>query len=515
MQPLISGRLPHYCLVNAPSITHTLKFNCSLLSIISPPDPVFAPRLADRVKTEDYKRVVLSMTKPRMHLSIGLLAALCSNNIFCQTQLNLATQSKNVDFSNQPFVRPFPTGATPPASCSVGQMFFQTSSPAGVNACVAANTWQPIQSPAVIGAEEISSTQLAIGSSCSIAAPCVFRIGSVGYGLTAPAVVTVTGGSGMAYFYIDQNGNLVAGVSTSQVSCVGCQVVEGVTQYPLNSIPIASWNAANGVWDASGNNDLGLLNAGAVLNAGPNITITQTGQTVTISSTASSSAGTVTFNPTDPTQFYRNHLFVASAFNQVYDGWSYTGPCNGSGSQTGNQESFVSSVQWAVSGAGTVCFNEFPQGMSAGGYSYDYWSAAAPPSLWVSATLSGQDTNGTLVVGLSDDWDGIHNFIGCQQAGSGVWTAVVIANGVVISSGGATTASHDTNTHRVVVDNNGGAAGTIRCSVDGGTPATATGTIPAAPGGWQFVVGGVSAGSTSMVFNLFDYTIFLQGLPRI
>lgn len=62
-----------------------------------------------------------------------------------QTQVDLRTQSKSVDFSAAPATKPLQTGAVLPASCTVGQMFFNTSASRGQNlfGCVASNTWLP------------------------------------------------------------------------------------------------------------------------------------------------------------------------------------------------------------------------------------------------------------------------------------------------------------------------------------------------------------------------------------
>jgi hypothetical protein len=59
------------------------------------------------------------------------------------TTLNLGTQSKNPDFAALGFTRPITVGTSLPATCLVGQMYFNSSAPAGSNiyACTAANTW--------------------------------------------------------------------------------------------------------------------------------------------------------------------------------------------------------------------------------------------------------------------------------------------------------------------------------------------------------------------------------------
>lgn len=60
-----------------------------------------------------------------------------------QTQLDLRTQSKSVDFSGALSTKPFQTGGVLPPTCGVGQMFFVTTAPGGQNTfgCTAPNVW--------------------------------------------------------------------------------------------------------------------------------------------------------------------------------------------------------------------------------------------------------------------------------------------------------------------------------------------------------------------------------------
>lgn len=64
-------------------------------------------------------------------------------NLLGQTAVDLRTQSKSVDFAAAPFTRPLETGTALPGVCSVGQMFFNTTAPAGQNmyGCTATNVW--------------------------------------------------------------------------------------------------------------------------------------------------------------------------------------------------------------------------------------------------------------------------------------------------------------------------------------------------------------------------------------
>lgn len=68
---------------------------------------------------------------------------LCCSLAWGQTQIDLRTQSKNVDFSSAATTKTIKTGATLPATCSPGEIFFNTAATAGANlyACASANTW--------------------------------------------------------------------------------------------------------------------------------------------------------------------------------------------------------------------------------------------------------------------------------------------------------------------------------------------------------------------------------------
>ena len=65
-----------------------------------------------------------------------------------QTQLDLRTQSKSIDFSAATSTKPFKTGTVPPPTCSVGDAFFKTDAAAGQNVyvCSAPNVWSPSSS---------------------------------------------------------------------------------------------------------------------------------------------------------------------------------------------------------------------------------------------------------------------------------------------------------------------------------------------------------------------------------
>jgi len=63
--------------------------------------------------------------------------------IWGQTQVDLRTQSKNVDFSSAAETRPVKTGTILPATCAIGDVYFKSDVTAGLNlyGCTANNTW--------------------------------------------------------------------------------------------------------------------------------------------------------------------------------------------------------------------------------------------------------------------------------------------------------------------------------------------------------------------------------------
>jgi hypothetical protein len=213
--------------------------------------------------------------------------------VFGQTKLDLGAQSKSVNFSNAASVIPFPTGSSLPATCVQGQMFFNTSAPAGQNSyqCTATNTWTALGSGSSGASVPLAvslngATELAIGSNCSLHSPCEFRVGSVVYSVGAPATVDVSTGSGLTYLYVDGSGLLTVGESVTgspAVTCTGCQVLSGITQFPASSIPLSVWNATNGTFDGTGTDSRSVLASAPVIAAGSNVAITQTAGSITIS----------------------------------------------------------------------------------------------------------------------------------------------------------------------------------------------------------------------------------------
>ncbi len=79
--------------------------------------------------------------RPQIGAVLALVAA--AGVLSGQTQVDLSTQSKKVDFTGAPSTQPVRIGTALPPVCKVGELFFNTAAAAGANifACIAANSW--------------------------------------------------------------------------------------------------------------------------------------------------------------------------------------------------------------------------------------------------------------------------------------------------------------------------------------------------------------------------------------
>lgn len=197
-----------------------------------------------------------------------LLTIVCSAPLFSQpTQIDLRLQSRNVDFSGANATKPFKASTGLPGTCSVGEMFYKLDAPAGSNiyACTAQNAWTLQQSggAGVSMAGQLgdflvtrtNATTLTIGANCSSATPCSVRFGNLVYTFAAGSSVSISGGTGTAFIYISGSGALSVGHNVTATCAAGCVAQGGVTSFPPDAIPLFTWSATGGLWDANGGLD--------------------------------------------------------------------------------------------------------------------------------------------------------------------------------------------------------------------------------------------------------------------
>ena len=202
----------------------------------------------------------------------SIVILFCLERAWSQTQIDLQAQSRNANFAAQPATSPVASGATLPATCTVGEMFFLTNVAAGSNlyGCAATNAWS-LESGASGGGAGgggttiqnasqlteltgtlISSTTFTIGATCSPATPCNARLGNLTFSFTSPTSATISAGTGTAFVYLDSSGNLTVGHNLTVSCTAGCLAVGGVTAFPADSLPLFTWTATNGAWDSGG-----------------------------------------------------------------------------------------------------------------------------------------------------------------------------------------------------------------------------------------------------------------------
>ena len=213
-------------------------------------------------------------------------------------RINLGQQGdRDVNFSAADFTRPFKTGTTLPGTCTVGDMYFKADATAGQNlyGCTAANVWS-LQAGGGSGGgagatfqltdfavQRSSATTLVVGNGCAATTPCNVGFGNTVHAFMLAGNVTLTGGSGTAYVYIDGAGNLTVGHNVTLSCDVGCTATAGITSFPSDSIPLATWNSTGGSLDLSGGMDFRSFLSSKTVASGVGIVGTDVGGVATLS----------------------------------------------------------------------------------------------------------------------------------------------------------------------------------------------------------------------------------------
>jgi hypothetical protein len=202
------------------------------------------------------------------------------------TQLDLRLQSRDVDFSGASATKPFKSGTGLPSTCEQGEMYYRLDAASGMNVygCTALNSWSLEQGPpAASMASQLgdfavtwsSATVLTIGANCSTSTPCVVRFGALAYSFASSAAATISAGSGLAFIYVSSAGVLTVGHNVT-VSCNGgCTAQSGVTAFPADAVPLFTWSATGGLWDANGGADQRAFLSSKSVTAGVGITSTE------------------------------------------------------------------------------------------------------------------------------------------------------------------------------------------------------------------------------------------------
>lgn len=222
-----------------------------------------------------------------MPICRSLLIAMCAVALYGQlTQVDLRLQSRDVDFSAASATKPFRSGSGLPSTCGQGEMYYRLDAAAGMNVygCTATNSWTLEQGPPAasmasqlgdFAVTRTSATTLAIGAGCSTTTPCVVRFGSLVFSFGSGATATISAGSGLALVYVSSTGVLTLGSNVTATCSSGCTALSGVTSFPADAIPLFTWSATSGTWDASGGVDQRAFLSSKSVTAGTGITTTE------------------------------------------------------------------------------------------------------------------------------------------------------------------------------------------------------------------------------------------------
>lgn len=320
------------------------------------------------------------------YLACLLLPGLLAGCAWGQTQIDLKGQARNVDFSTAPATKPFQVGTVLPGTCGVGEAFFKTDEAPGNNlyGCTAPNVWTlEAGGSGGSGASAMADlldfkvwrdagqpTKLTIGS-CSTAKPCVYRFTDLATQVTTVPEVVVSAGTGTAHIYLSRSGGIMVGAPSGvTATCAnGCTVASNVSAFPADSIPLYTWGATGGVWDAAGT-DYRAPHGREVLTSGPGITLTKAGGTVNIEA--------ATFEPTETASFWLREEFCAG---DTADG--AIGNLNWRRAASG-----TGSYSYPVGESNHPCLFQFGTGSTANNYVSLNLAASGQPLADLSASAS-------------------------------------------------------------------------------------------------------------------------------
>lgn len=236
--------------------------------------------------------------------------AVFSLTSFAQTEVDLRTQSKNVDFSGAASTKPSQTGTVVPGTCSPGQTFFLLSATAGQNLllCTSANTWTTLTgtgggggSPALPFATMATTTMVSIVNGPAAVYGCNGVNNLVGSGTTTVSPATGTSTEVLLIGISCSSSHLVLIAPTNTFTCtpagfLSCDTVTGASltdgMIPLASIVMSTDGAGSFTFGSP--TDLRALIQDDPLTAGTGMVYSKAGSTrsVAVDSTAVPLLGT-------------------------------------------------------------------------------------------------------------------------------------------------------------------------------------------------------------------------------
>ncbi len=331
----------------------------------------------------------------RQGLRLAWLAALplMAGLGLAQSQVDLRTQAKDVDFSAYTFTRPVETGSTLPVNCSVGQLFYNTAAAPGQNlyACTSNNTWTVETgggggAAATCGVQWISGTTLTIFPTASVTTPCIFGRGTTSSFISAPATLTAGPGTAVMFISVGAGGVIQVGAGSGAVTCSGC-VASTATAFAADGKPVFTWTLTNGAFDQNGGTDMRAVldykpspvsGRGISVTAGDQDTIATDGTVIPAKFSGSGAPGAVGGSSLGDT-------YVNSATGDFYVCGNASANCSSVGA---GQWTKVNGTQTIASGAQALATSAIASGTCTGAQ---------------TATATGTLTTDTIVTTFAGD----------------------------------------------------------------------------------------------------------------
>lgn len=230
-----------------------------------------------------------------------MCAFACALGSLAQTQVDMRTQGRDLDFSGATATKPMQAGPSLPGACTTAQLFFLTTAAPGSNiyACSSPNTWSPVSATGggavssvagKTGAVVLGATDLA---DCRIVrtSPTVLSFNSCSFNYpdlpmqTVPAgAINLLSGTGTAYIYAAPGGTVsVVESGTLEIACTGCTDAGSGIGFPADVAPLGVWasTVTSGNWDPAAISDNRTLVNGPdqlLPDAGVEITLNNAGQ---------------------------------------------------------------------------------------------------------------------------------------------------------------------------------------------------------------------------------------------
>jgi len=214
----------------------------------------------------------------------------CSGLLLCgltcdgQTRIDLATQSRDVDFTQAVSTKPVKAGNGLPATCGLDELYLRNDAVPGTNlyGCLSTNIWSVLTGGGTsdgssgshlsdLSVTRDAPTQVTIGAMCSPAAPCNVRIADTVYSYTNAVAVTNPAGSGTVWVGVDPTGLRTAWHNLASLTCAGLVCVSGTGGFPSDTIPLGRCIVTSGTFDSAGCTDLRAIYSRDIYVAGPGL----------------------------------------------------------------------------------------------------------------------------------------------------------------------------------------------------------------------------------------------------